>query len=69
MFYCQHEKGFARLLKNWKTSIEKKLAKVRSIYTRVEREFSWNRKDLKEKAQRQLHDAVFNLEIVKKRRI
>lgn len=61
-----HKKGFAQLLKNWEISTEKKLAKIRSIYSRVEREVLQSRKDLREKAQIQLDNATFNLEIVEK---
>jgi len=61
-----HGKGFARLMKDWEISTEKKLNKIRSIYDKVGQELKRTRSVQKEKAQRLLEEAAFNIDVVER---
>jgi len=61
-----HGKGFARILKEWETSTEKKLSKIRTIFKKASLELKNSKNVQKEKAQKLLEEAAFNIDIVEK---
>jgi len=61
-----HGKGFARIMKDWEISTNKKLSQIRSIYRRVSQELKHTKNAQKEKAQRLLEEAGFNIDIVER---
>jgi len=61
-----HGEGFGRILKNWESSTAKKLAEIRAIYHRAAAEIRQSRSKDKAKAEAQMQDALFNIEIIEK---
>ncbi|MFP4082549.1 MAG: cytochrome c3 family protein [Candidatus Aminicenantes bacterium] len=63
-----HGKGFARIMKDWKISTQKKLDKITSIYKRASQQLrlTKNGEKEKEKSQRLLEEAYFNMDIVER---
>ncbi|MFQ6108403.1 MAG: cytochrome c3 family protein [Candidatus Aminicenantales bacterium] len=61
-----HGKGFARIMKDWEISTEKKLNKIRNIYKRAAQEIKATRNAKRKKAQRWLEEAAFNIDIVER---
>ena len=61
-----HGKGFARIMKDWEISTEKKLSKIRTIYEKANAELKRTKSVQKEKAQELLAEAAFNIDIVEK---
>ncbi len=61
-----HGKGFSRILKEWKISTEKKLNKIKTIYTKASREITSTKKPNKERALTLLDEAAFNIDIVER---
>jgi nitrate/TMAO reductase-like tetraheme cytochrome c subunit len=60
-----HGRGFARIMKDWEISTDKKLNQIRSIYRRASQEFKLT-KDAKKEAQKLLGEAAFNIDIVER---
>jgi predicted translin family RNA/ssDNA-binding protein len=61
-----HGKGFSRILQEWETSTEKKLGEIRAVYSKAHQEISQTKKSSKEKAEKLLEEAAFNIDIVEK---
>jgi nitrate/TMAO reductase-like tetraheme cytochrome c subunit len=61
-----HGEGFGRLLQNWQISTEKKLGEIKSVYARAGREISASDGAEKDRAQRVLEEAAFNIDVVEK---
>lgn len=61
-----HGKGFARIMKDWEISTEKKLSKIRTIYEKANDELKRTKNVQKEKARKLLEDAIFNIDIVER---
>ncbi len=61
-----HGKGFARIMKDWEVSTNKKLSRIRSIYRRAANELNLSKHANKEKARQFLEEAAFNIDIVEK---
>ncbi len=61
-----HGKGFARIMKDWEISTEKKLSNIRTIYKKASDELKRTKSAHKEKAQKLLEEAAFNIDIVEK---
>jgi len=61
-----HGKGFARIMKDWEISTEKKLNAIRRIYNRVNQELKRSRSTKEEKAQKLLEEAAFNIDVVER---
>lgn len=59
-----HGRGFGRIMKDWEISTEKKLSRIRSIYARASQELKRTKNAQKEKAQKMLEEAAFNIDIV-----
>jgi len=60
-----HGKGFSRILKDWEISTDKKLRQMQAIYQKASREIRLTQHANKNKAQAQLDEALFDMEIVK----
>ncbi len=61
-----HGKGFARIMKDWEISTDKKLRKIRTIYQTASKELARIKNAQREKAQRLLDEAAFNIDIVER---
>ncbi len=61
-----HGRGFARILQEWETSTEKKLGEIRTVYSKARQEINRTKKPDKEKAEKLLEEAAFNIDIVEK---
>jgi len=61
-----HGKGFARIMKDWQISTEKKLTKIRTIYQKASQELQLTKNTQKKKAQTLLDEAAFNIDIVER---
>lgn len=61
-----HGKGFARIMKEWKISTDKKLIKIRAIYKKASEEIKRTKNAQKEKARELLEEASFNIDIVER---
>lgn len=61
-----HGKGFARIMKEWKISTEKKLSEIRIIYNKASDELKRTKNVQKEKARKLLEEAIFNIDIVER---
>jgi hypothetical protein len=61
-----HGKGFARIMREWKISTEKKLNKIKVIYNKASDELKRIKNVQKEKAQKLLEEALFNIDIVER---
>lgn len=61
-----HGKGFARIMKDWEISTKKKLNKIRTIYNKASQELNRTKKAQKEKAQKLMEEAAFNIDIVER---
>ncbi len=61
-----HGKGFARIMKDWQVSTNKKLSQIRSIYREAADELRLTKNANKEKARQLLEEAAFNMDIVEK---
>jgi hypothetical protein len=61
-----HGKGFARIMKDWEISTNKKLSMIRDIYARVSQEIKLTKNAQKQKAQKLLEEAAFNIDIVER---
>jgi len=59
-----HGKGFARIMRDWEISTEKKLNKIKAIYRRISQEIRDTKNAKREKAQELLAEAAFNIDIV-----
>ncbi|NIM58017.1 MAG: hypothetical protein GTO16_03610 [Candidatus Aminicenantes bacterium] len=59
-----HGRGFARIMKDWEISTDKKLSKLRTIYNKASQELEQSKNTEKEKAQKTLEEAAFNIDIV-----
>jgi len=53
-------------MKDWEISTEKKLSKIRTIYKKASQELAHTRNAFREKAQRLLDEAAFNIDIVER---
>jgi len=61
-----HGKGFSRIMKDWEISTGKKLNRIRSVYAKVSQELKRTKSAQKEKAQKLLEEAAFNVDIVER---
>jgi hypothetical protein len=61
-----HGKGFARIMRDWEVSTNKKLNRIRSIYRRAADELNLTKNANKEKARQFLEEAAFNIDIVER---
>jgi len=61
-----HGKGFARIMKDWEVSTDKKLSRIRSIYRKAANELNLTKNANKEKARQFLEEAAFNIDIVER---
>jgi nitrate/TMAO reductase-like tetraheme cytochrome c subunit/DNA-dependent RNA polymerase auxiliary subunit epsilon len=61
-----HGKGFARIMKDWEVSTNKKLSRIRSIYRKATNELNLTKNANKEKARQFLEEAAFNIDIVER---
>ena len=61
-----HGKGFARIMRQWEISTDKKLKKIRTIYGKASEELKHTKNVQKLKAQKILEDANFNIDIVQR---
>jgi len=61
-----HGKGFARILKEWETSTEKKLIQIGAIFKKVRQEITRTQNPSAVKARTLLDDAAFNIDIVER---
>jgi nitrate/TMAO reductase-like tetraheme cytochrome c subunit len=61
-----HGKGFARIMKDWEISTEKKLNQIQFIYKRANNELKLTKNTDKEKARKILEEAAFNIDIVER---
>jgi len=59
-----HGKGFARIMEDWQISTEKKLEKIRTIYSNAVEELEQTKSSQKEKSKKLLEEAAFNIDIV-----
>lgn len=59
-----HGKGFARIMRDWEISTEKKVGEMRRIYFRAQQEVQRSKSSTKNKAKMLLDDAAFNIDIV-----
>ena len=59
-----HGKGFARIMREWEISTEKKLSEINAIYRRANQELRQAKSSEREKAQTLLEEAAFNIDIV-----
>jgi len=59
-----HGRGFARIMKDWEISTGKKLNKIRNIFSKASQELKHTKNAQKEKAQKMLKEAAFNIDIV-----
>ena len=59
-----HGKGFARIMRQWEISTEKKLNKIRAIYKKASWEIRRTKNVQKQKAQKLTDEAAFNIDIV-----
>jgi len=61
-----HGKGFARIMKDWEISTDKKLSKIKNIYKKAIQELRRTKSAQKQKAQKLLEEAAFNIDIVER---
>lgn len=61
-----HGKGFARILKEWEISTEKKLSEIRAVYSEAGQEINQTKNPNKEKAKKLLEEAAFNIDVVER---
>lgn len=61
-----HGKGFARIMKEWETSTDKKLNEINAIYKQASLELKRSKNTQREKAQKLLGEAAFNIDIVRR---
>lgn len=61
-----HGRGFARIMKDWEISTDRKLSKIRTIYKKASQELMHTKNTKKEKAQGLLEEAAFNIDIVER---
>ena len=61
-----HGKGFARIMRGWKISTDKKLEKIRAIYKKASWEIKRTKNVQKQKAQKLTDEAAFNIDIVER---
>jgi len=61
-----HGKGFARIMKAWEISTNKKLSGIKTIYRKARLELKRSKSAQKEKAQSLLEEAAFNIDIVER---
>ncbi len=61
-----HGTGFARILRNWQVSTEKRLNQIRRIYQRSSQEVRMSKVPHREKAGSLLDDAAFNIDVVER---
>ena len=61
-----HGRGFARIMKDWEISTDKKLNKIRAIYQKASQDLMQTKNAQKQKAQRLLKEAAFNIDIVER---
>ncbi len=61
-----HGKGFARIMREWELSTEKKLVEIRAIYTKTSQELKRKECDQEDKCLALLREAAFNIDIVER---
>ena len=61
-----HGKGFARILREWEISTEKKLSEIKTVYARANQEIHQAKNSNREKAKKLLEEAAFNIDIVER---
>jgi len=61
-----HGKGFARIMRDWEISTDKKLRAIRSIYRKVNQELSQKKCAQEKECQTLLTEAAFNIDIVER---
>lgn len=61
-----HGKGFARIMRDWEISTDKKLIKIKAIYKKASDELKHTKNARREKAQKLLEEAMFNIDIVER---
>lgn len=61
-----HGKGFARIMRDWEISTDKKLNEIRTIYRRATQELKRIKCPEEEKCQTLLQEAAFNIDIVER---
>ena len=61
-----HGKGFARIMREWEISTNKKLSQIRFIYGKAANELNLTKNANKEKARQFLEEAAFNIDIVER---
>jgi len=61
-----HGAGFARVLRYWQVSTEKRLSQIRRIYQRSSQEVAQSKGPGREKARPLLDDAAFNIDVVER---
>ena len=61
-----HGKGFARIMRQWEASTEKKLSEIRDIFTKARMEIRRSSGEKQKKAQSLIDQAAFNMDIVER---
>ncbi|MFB0566918.1 MAG: cytochrome c3 family protein [Candidatus Aminicenantaceae bacterium] len=61
-----HGRGFARILKEWEISTNKKLNKIKAIHKKASQELKHAKNSQKKRFQELLNEAAFNIDIVEK---
>ncbi|UCC41594.1 MAG: cytochrome c3 family protein [Candidatus Aminicenantes bacterium] len=61
-----HGKGFARIMKEWELSTDRKLSRIGAIYKNATQELRRTKSAQKKKAQKLLEEAAFNIDIVER---
>lgn len=61
-----HGRGFARIMREWEISTNKKLIKIKAIHKKASDELKHTKNARREKAQKLLEEASFNIDIVEK---
>jgi hypothetical protein len=63
-----HGSGFARVLRYWQASTEKRLGQIKGVYRRSSREIGGSKSLQREKASQLLENAAFNIDVVERGR-
>lgn len=61
-----HGAGFARILRTWETSTQKKLQTISAVYQQAAQEVRQGRSDGRAKAESLLEEAAFNIDVVER---
>jgi len=61
-----HGKGFPRLLREWQSSTEKKLTRIKDVYQKSWQQVGQSKSADRDKAKQLLQDAAFNIDVVEK---